>query len=612
MTQSQASLPPSKGQLPDLKNVSDHSASASESTERISERQIIELFEWEGRSPEIATEFYKQHEQQLVSGALTLPDVAEMIESHPELELKDEVAADAGETKKGKNQEETEAASDNQERTQPLKSSGTTARTIKENPTNYSYKKRLYLDIEALRAQNLDLSIDEYIILTWAYDFAQGGGNKSLKEHNQEYFWLKTKKCRLDLPILKIKTDRGVRFKFMKLIQKGLLIPHPNRKGIGSYYAFSGITKKLFRNHRMMTGTNSRKYLEKIIHVLKEFRRDGRTLPTEMDEFYRYIEENLKDGRIDPSKMDEFIQVAWMISSYNNMVNYNMVSDNKQTLSKENLEFLEKLKIRNSELEREKKKEREIFEKRIQELEAANENLQRQIQELEAQEGTSSPSVPKQMVFEIFKNTGCAARAEIFYQENEELIKSGYMSRATIERKAQEMVALLQKETQKKPPKTWQSPPKEQTKTASITPDATAGSKNQVHQLALQTFEVFGISPNKADLNALKQKIQRIQQERNLSLTVMQKNLKTYDIYVGTQGVTTQYSLGGWLSGDGNGYGKAWEKWLQKAKKNLQASLPKEAADKAAQVAGIDYSSYKTPERPGFYPDVKPKTNANT
>ena len=304
--------------------------------------------------------------------------------------------------------------------------------------------------------------------------------------------------------------------------------------------------------------------------------------------------------------------------SSNNVVSDNKVSDNKQTLSKENYEFLEKLKIRNSDLEREKKKEREILKKKIQELEAKNEYLQKQIQEQGAKTETPSSLVPKQMVFEIFKNTGCAARAEIFYKENEELIKSGYMNRATIERKAREIMAVLQKETQKKQEqpqqKRQQSLVEEQGKptTKSTTPDAAINSQNQVHQLALQTFEVFGISPSKSDLKTLKQKIQRIQKERNLSLTVMQKNLQTYDTYVDTQGVTTQYSLGGWLSGDGNGYGKTWEKWLQKAKKNLLASLPKEAADKAAQIAGTDYSSYKTSERPGFYPDIEPKTDATT
>lgn len=600
MTLSQASLPPSPGQLPDPKNISDNT------TERINEKQIIELFEWEGRSPQLATEFYRHHEQQLVAGTLTLPDVAVMIASLPELELKGEVAADTEETGKDNSRPETEGS---QERKQDI-----APKTSQESPANYSYKKRLYLDIEALREQNLDLNLDEYIILTWAYDFAQGGGNKSLKENRQEYFWFKTKKCRQDLPFLKIKTDRGVRFKFMKLIQKGLLIPHPNRKGIGSYYAFSGITKKLFRNHHTLTGANCKKYLEKIIHVLGEIRRDGRTLPTEIDEFYRHIEEKLKDGRTLPANMDEFIQVAWMISSYYNMVNNNIVNDNKQTLSKENFEFLEKLKIRNSDLEREKKKEREIFEQRIQELEKENESLQRQIRELEAKTETPSSLVPKQIVFEIFKNTGCAARAEIFYKENEELIKSGYMSKATIERKAREMVAMLQKEAQKKPEQ--QSPAKEvakpTSKTKATTSDIATNAQNQVHQLALQTFEVFGISPSKTDLNALKKKIQRIQQERNLSLTVMQKNLNAYDAYVDTQGVTTQYSLGGWLSGDGSGYGKNWEKWLQKAQKNLSGSLSKEAADKAGQMAGVDYSSYKTSERPGFYPDIKPKTILNT
>ena len=177
----QTSQPSPQGLLPDPKSVSDDSTSASKLPERINEKQVIELFEWEGRSSQLASEFYEKHQQQLISGTLTLPDVAEMIESLHELELKEAIVADTEDIEKDINRELA-----NQKRKQPLESSHITSEVIKENPSNYSYKKRLYLDIEAMRELSLDLSIDEYIILTWAYDFAQGGGNKSLKEHNQE------------------------------------------------------------------------------------------------------------------------------------------------------------------------------------------------------------------------------------------------------------------------------------------------------------------------------------------------------------------------------------------------------------------------------------------
>ena len=198
------------------------------------------------------------------------------------------------------------------------------------------------------------------------------------------------------------------------------------------------------------------------------------------------------------------------------------------------------------------------------------------------------------------------------------------MSKATIERKAQEIMEMLQKEPSKKPslpPQKGQQllaekiPAKEKVVgkgKSRTTPDTTVNSQNQIQQLALQTFQVFGISPSKVDLDALMQNIRRISQERSLSLTVMLKNLKTYDAFVNTQGVTTNYSLRNWLSGDGNGYGKNWEKWLQKAKKNLLESLSKEAADKAVQSASLNYSNYKGSKRPSFYPEIKPKTNSNT
>ena len=642
MTLQNASLPPPERQLPDTKGLSRNST--SELAKGINKEQVIELFEWEGKSSKVAIEFYKKHQHQLISGALTLPDIVAMIQSLPEAGSKAE---------EEKSREEIIAVSGDQERKQLPKSSHTALK-------NYSYKKRLYLDVEAVIKQGLNLNLDEYIILIWAYDFAKGGNCKSRKENNQEYFWFKAEKCLADLPLIGVNTNRGVRAKFKSLTRKGLLIPHPNRKGIGAYYGFTNTSKQIFKNHRVLAVPDLIKYLirfiksglidssekdkfirlirealqdgkinpsekdkfirlirealqdsktnpsekDKFIRLIQKALQDGKINPSEKDKFIRLIQEALQDGKIDPSEKDNFVQVTRINLSYNNMVNDNIVSHNNQTLSKENFEFFEKLKIQNQTLVKEKEREKEIFERKIQELEKENKKLKEQIQDLEAKTEVPSSSVSKQMVFEIFKNTGCADRAEIFYTENKELIKSGYMSKATIERKAKEMMVMIQKAPSKK------TLPREKPKTESSIPDAVINNKSQIHQLALQTFEVFGISPSKTDLDTLIQNIKRIKKERNIPLTTMQSNLQMYEAFVNTQGVTTNYSLKNWLSGDGNGYGKNWEKWLEKAQKNLQVSPSKKVTDKALS-SSLDYSNYKTSKRPSFYPEKKSSTKSN-
>lgn len=461
---------------------------------------------------------------------------------------------------------------------------------IEEPNTRKSYKKRICLDFEPVIEQDLDLALDEYVILTWAYDFAESGHNKSIMENGQKYFWLKAQKCRRDLPILKIKTDRGVQMKFTKLVQKSLLIPFHNRKGMGAYYCFSTDVKKLFKNHRTLsTKTTLLWDKEELFAAFGEISKERRILLSDIEELFYHVVENLIQRRILPSDIEELFVLTSKSSSNNNIVNHNHVINNTQVFSKENFNFLEKLKIRNQELETEK----ENFETKIKELEKENEELKHQLQQLQA----SSAPVSKQKVFEIFKNTGCGPDADIFYKENKELIEAGLMTQVTIVRKAKEIY--LSSKNQK-PPASSKQP-----------------TSNLTYKLAQQTYEVFGVNATKAELESLVGQILRIQQERDLSLDAMRQNLQTYQQFVQTSGVTTNYSLKNWLLGDGNGFGKDWGKSLKKAQQNYQSNLSKE---KGTEATHLDYSNYKSSHPPEFYPDTfqsrnthyPPKTNSNT
>jgi len=101
---------------------------------------------------------------------------------------------------------------------------------------------------------------------------------------------------------------------------------------------------------------------------------------------------------------------------------------------------------------------------------------------------------------------------------------------------------------------------------------------NQTYALAKKTFEVFSIHPSKEDLGELVRDILHIQQERDLDLKVMEKNLTSYQDFIQTEGVTTNYKLQNWLKSKGNGYGKNWGQELERVQRQLayqrQKSVP--------------------------------------
>ena len=45
----------------------------------ISKKQILDLFEWEGKDEQMASEFYEKHREQLLAGKLDYPEIVDMI-----------------------------------------------------------------------------------------------------------------------------------------------------------------------------------------------------------------------------------------------------------------------------------------------------------------------------------------------------------------------------------------------------------------------------------------------------------------------------------------------------------------------------------------------------
>ena len=47
----------------------------------INKKQILALFEWEGKDEQMANEFYEKHREQLLAGRLDYPKIVDMIHS---------------------------------------------------------------------------------------------------------------------------------------------------------------------------------------------------------------------------------------------------------------------------------------------------------------------------------------------------------------------------------------------------------------------------------------------------------------------------------------------------------------------------------------------------
>ena len=535
------------------------------------------------------------------------------------------------------------------------------------------YKKRLYLDLEAVTKQGLDLRLDEYIILIWAYDFASGGTNKSVTQGEQEYFWFKAEKCRKDLPILKLKSDRGVQFKFESLTQKGLLIPHPNRKGKGAHYQFSAKALALFKNHRVPSASlvsidtttwEARK--QSLIAVCEEIIGDDSSLET----FFEALTQHLLGSRqILRSDIDEFIVAALKSSSNNNRVNNKGVNHNSSILCRgEEIfestiqetpnstqarlpEILEVMAFHDEPREVAENQEQDIlgvlgrtipeeampavveeaatessleclppctlafrqlpsYTRPRQEedntskllrllpvavsetnsncLPAENPTTAHLPEELPvavaAEEGAEETSaaetgLSREQVIDIFEWEGKSREEAIqFYQKHQSRLEAGELD-------IPDILEMLSPESSANI-STGESGfentglSEQAAYLEDDVPETVEKGANQTYALAKKTFEVFSIHPSKEDLGELVRDILHIQQERDLDLKVMEKNLISYQAFIQTEGVTTNYKLQNWLKSKGNGYGKNWGQELERVQRQLAYQRQKSAPPK--------------------------------
>jgi hypothetical protein len=558
-------------------------------------------------------------------------------------------------------------------------------KTLPKNIVHYKYCLKLYFN--NLVQNQIMLRADEHIILAWAHEFARSGNNKSITEAGVEYFWFKAEKCINDLPSLGIATKRGMQKKFEKLVNGGFLVPHPRRKSVGAYYAFTEEAKQLFVGASIANSIDLTKVKDELVALFTKLDKQGQI---DYEQLFTLILEDLcGDGTIVHSRYEQVFVAGMNNCSHNNSINNNKINNTLYTLSKEKekKEIFEKEEqvftvdqeaddeILNNLSDQEQANHEQLakevaalekniqamearelaqqkeasattqmllkkitdFEKRIAALETkalarqkevaqTNELLLKRLDALEKQDETAttadtppvakqspqtqtqtketdtqsiftltankiqkqflaqqnttaspqtSPTIPsKEDVIQIFTEEGSTvAMAEKYLADNYYLIQEGLISTTTIRRNAQ-------------------------VKKVSPTSVLTDESPTQysTYQLAKDTYEIFNIVPSKKELASLVQQILNIQQERDLSIQQMQHNLKMYEQFISTEGVTTQYSLENWLTKEGNGYGKDWEKLLARAKK---------AQRKPSQETEVNYviPYKKTPPEPAYDPD---------
>lgn len=532
----------------------------------------------------------------------------------------------------------------------------------KQEEQPHHYKKRLYLDLEAVTKQRLDLRLDEYVILIWAYDFANGGTNKSVMKGEQEYFWFKAEKCRKDLPILKLQSDRGVQFKFENLTQKGLLIPHPNRKGKGAHYRFSAKALALFKNHQIPFSSSgiigvstweARK--QSLIKVCEETFGNNSSFETFFDDLIQHL---LGSRKILRSNIEEFIVAASTNSSNNNKVNDKEVKDNSSILcrgeeiyenkiqeipssAEERLsEILEVMAFLDEPRRMAENQEQDILEVLVRtmpeeattEAEATENLLEclppcaltfRQMpsctrQKQDTQENNSQPlrflpaivpetsrlpaedypsesltsenissprsEISREQVIEVFEWEGKSKEEAIqFYQKHQLKLETGELDISTI-------LEMLSPESSANISTGEQVNQSDQSENTGLSeqavyleedaPKTVEKGANRTYALAQKTFEVFSIRPSKQELDELVRDILQIQQERDLDLKMMEKNLEKYQAFIQTEGVTTNYKLQNWLKSKGNGYGKNWGQELERVQKQLAYQQQKSAPPK--------------------------------
>lgn len=563
----------------------------------------------------------------------------------------------------------------------------TQMKTLPKNIIHYKYCLKLYF--KNLVQNQIMLRADEHIILAWAHEFARSGNNKSITEAGVEYFWFKAEKCINDLPSLGIATKRGMQKKFEKLVHGGFLVPHPRRKSVGAYYAFTEEAKQLFVGAGIAGSIDLAKVKDELVALFTKLDKQGQI---DYEQLFTLILEDLcGDGTIVHSRYEQVFVAGVNNRSYNNSVNNNEINNTLYTLSKEkekkeifekeeqvftvdqegNDDVLKNLSdqehTNHEQLAREvaaleknikameareltQQKEASAttqmllkkitgFEKRIAALEAkalarqkeaeqTNELLLKRLDALEKQEAatdatpvanqspqtkdvntqntdipvtaksqkpiseqdiTAPPIIPSQEeIIQIFTKEGSTVdTAEKYLVEYYPLIQEGLMSKETIRRNAVQL-AQAHKTTSRS---NQQSP--------SSTPSTEENTQQHgTYQLAKETYEVFNILPSKKELASLVQQILSIQQERDLSIQQMQHNLKMYQRFIQSHGVTTNYSLKNWLNIEGNGYGRDWSKDLNRVKQKQEYERKKDMG----QVLHISYKDdFEPATRPAWY-----------
>ena len=95
-----------------------------------------------------------------------------------------------------------------------------------------------------------DLNIEDALLLSW---FLIKGKNKMLKRkiiNNKIFFGIKYEKVLEDLPILKANTKRTIARRFDKLVEKGLISKHIDKKaGNKTYFSPELRIKTLFKKY---------------------------------------------------------------------------------------------------------------------------------------------------------------------------------------------------------------------------------------------------------------------------------------------------------------------------------------------------------------------------
>jgi hypothetical protein len=82
------------------------------------------------------------------------------------------------------------------------------------------------------------LDAQDALLLRWLVDFSSSPKIRTVQQEGFTYYWIKYDAVLEDLPILTIKTAKGIGKKFLIFAEKGILVKHTERTVSGSYSCF--------------------------------------------------------------------------------------------------------------------------------------------------------------------------------------------------------------------------------------------------------------------------------------------------------------------------------------------------------------------------------------